>query len=149
VLKKLLPPVLFIIFACLMGLLNWLIPNTAFIPYPFNLLGVVIVLLGLTLASWHSRLFRKLQTNIQTFDEPDMLVEAGCFRYTRNPMYLGFISALFGMAIALHGALVYFVIATLFWLISDRWYVRFEEDEMHKKFGRDYEQYCLKVRRWL
>ncbi|MCZ8499386.1 methyltransferase [Vibrio lentus] len=36
-----------------------------------------------------------------TFDEPTLLVTEGVYKYTRNPMYLGFVVSLLGFAILL------------------------------------------------
>ncbi|MBD9394866.1 isoprenylcysteine carboxylmethyltransferase family protein [Acidovorax sp. ACV01] len=66
--------------------------------------GGVLVLAGLAIAQWHARLFKRIGTNINTFGEPGTLTTAGLFAYTRNPMYLGMLLALAGVALAL-GAL--------------------------------------------
>ena len=66
-------------------------------------------------------------TNIKTFDEPGVFVKCGLFKYARNPMYIGFVMALFGIALLYQGSVSSFVIAFLFFIISDQWYVRFEE----------------------
>ena len=53
---------------------------------------------GLALNLSGARLFERTGTNIRTFDEPEIFVESGAFRWTRNPMYLGFLVVLLGMA---------------------------------------------------
>lgn len=40
-------------------------------------------------------------------------------------------------------------ILLLFILITDRWYIRYEEQEMEKIFGDAYRRYKARVRRWL
>ena len=93
-------------------------------------------------------LFKQQQTEINTFKQRQKLVTTGLFRYSRNPIYLGFSMALFGVAIvlgniiALDGFLA-FIIAT------NLWYIPFEEAEMEKQFGEDYIAYKKKVGRWL
>ncbi|WP_275557288.1 isoprenylcysteine carboxylmethyltransferase family protein [Pseudoalteromonas sp. J010] len=83
------------------------------------------------------------------FDEPTVLVASGIYKYTRNPMYLGFTIAIFGFAILLGGSLSSLLLTAAFFLITDRWYIPYEERMMHAKFGREYEAYCRKVRRWI
>ena len=68
---------------------------------------------------------------------------------SRNPMYLGMLIALFGFALLYQGALSSFAFVFVFMIIADRWYIRFEELAMRNKFGRSYEEYCERTRRWL
>ncbi|WP_419905110.1 methyltransferase family protein [Kiloniella sp.] len=152
--KKLLPPVLFALFVSLMALICWsqtkwggASPHNVLRNY--NLLAIPFALAGLMLALTGSRLFKQKGTNIMTFDEPDVLVTEGVFKWSRNPMYLGFVIALFSTAILMGAAYSSLAIAVLFLLITDRWYIRFEEKVMRKKFGADYDAYCSRVRRWI
>lgn len=147
--KKLLPPILFILCAVVMGLACWLTGSEHNILYPYNLIGLIFLVTGLGMASWGSRLFHKLETNIMTFGEPGRLVTEGLYKYSRNPMYLGFVIATFGIAILYQGSVLVFIIAFLFLVVTDRWYIRFEERAMLDKFGAEYEDYCQRTRRWI
>ncbi|TMN39325.1 isoprenylcysteine carboxylmethyltransferase family protein [Pseudoalteromonas sp. S2755] len=147
--KKLLPPILLFLFVILMPLVCWLTAAPHFINYPFNLLGLVAVVLGFALAKSGSTIFAQEETNIMTFNKPDKLVEIGVFQYTRNPMYLGFVIALLGYAVLIGGAPVSFLFVIAFLLIADRWYIRFEEKMMEQTFGNAYLRYRGRVRRWL
>ena len=64
-------------------------------------------------------------------------------------MYLGFVLALFGAAFLYQAALSSFLLVFLFWGITDRWYIRYEEQEMLKKFGDEYQEYCEQTPRWI
>ncbi|NOH97383.1 isoprenylcysteine carboxylmethyltransferase family protein [Vibrio sp. 99-70-13A1] len=147
--QKLLPPVLFLIFIIAMGLMCWSISATHLLIFPFNLIGLPIISAGLMLAMTGKQLFKKLETNIMTFDEPTMLVTEGIYQYTRNPMYLGFTIAMLGFSMLMGASVVSLLMAVIFLFITDRWYISFEEQMMHTKFGKDYEEYCRKVRRWI
>ncbi|MCG9677578.1 isoprenylcysteine carboxylmethyltransferase family protein [Vibrio sp. Isolate24] len=147
--KKLLPPKMFFLFIILMIFLHWYMETEDLIPYPLNLIGALLFCLGLGLASAGKRLFQKLKTNIMTFEEPNKIVTQGVFQYTRNPMYLGLAIALIGFAIMLGGSLMTLTIAASFIIMTDKWYIAFEEKEMMKKFGREYQEYCRHVRRWI
>nr|WP_277986290.1 isoprenylcysteine carboxylmethyltransferase family protein [Vibrio vulnificus] len=105
--------------------------------------------IGLILSILGKQLFNKLGTNIQTFDEPTVLVTSGIYKYTRNPMYLGLTIAMLGFSILMGGSLSSFLLAIAFFLITDRWYISYEEQMMYTKFGIEYEEYCRKVRRWI
>ncbi|MCE3289332.1 MAG: hypothetical protein K0R83_1344, partial [Caulobacter sp.] len=84
----------------------------------------------------------------RTFDDPDVLVTGGPFRFTRNPMYLGFLLLLAGVALGL-GAASPWIVPVVFWLLADRWYIPFEERAMRRTFGEAYEAYARRVRRWV
>lgn len=110
--------------------------------------GSTIVVLGLAATIWGSRRFRVAQTNIVTFERPQVLVEDGLFRWTRNPMYVGFSLALFGFWLGL-GSLTPGFLPFLFVGIADRWYIPFEECLMRETFGSEYTRYCQRTRRWV
>jgi protein-S-isoprenylcysteine O-methyltransferase Ste14 len=147
--KKLLPPILFILFAVVMGLICWGFGFKHIIVFPYNLIGIPLLLTGLILAQSSKMLFLNLKTNIDTFGQPDKLVTSGFYKFTRNPMYLGFVIAIFGVAILYQGSISSFILAILFFVISDQWYIKFEENAMVSKFGNEYLQYCKKTRRWI
>lgn len=110
--------------------------------------GLALIVIALIITIWHKRLFKKEKTNIDTFGKPDKLIDQGLFRYIRNPMYLGFVLALAGLAL-LGGALSSWIIAIAFFVLVDRWYIPFEEREMLARFGDQYQEYCRRTRRWL
>lgn len=147
--KKLLPPILFLTFVICMGLICWGTGSPHQIHYPYNLVGLAVIGVGLLLAISGKRLFKKLNANIMTFNEPTMLVTEGIYKYTRNPMYLGFAIAMLGFSVLMGAAVSSFLLTVTFVLVTDKWYIAFEEKMMRSKFGQDYDQYCGKVRRWI
>lgn len=145
---KLLPPTLVLILAAGMVATRALLPGPPIAPAPFNGLGLLLLCAGLALAIVGSRLFRRVGTNIRTFDTPDVLVTEGPFRWSRNPMYLGFAALLLGLAVAL-GTLTPLLLALVFVIAADRWYIPFEEAAMAATFGDAYRAYADRTRRWL
>lgn len=146
--KKVIPPVLFFICIGMMVLLWFFVPLGRFLPYPGNLFGILLIVLGVGIAKRGSDIFESVGTNIQTFDDPDILVTDGLFRVSRNPMYLGFVIALTGVAITL-GNVSSILVVIAFIVITNRWYISFEEAAMEKKFGNQYADYKKQTRRWL
>jgi protein-S-isoprenylcysteine O-methyltransferase Ste14 len=78
---------------------------------------------------------------------PDHIVEEGPYRWVRNPMYLGHLIFLAGLALLLAswlGAALFAFHALWF----DR---RVKEDEgrLAQRFGDDYVAYCRRVKRWI
>jgi len=147
--QKLLPPVLFVVILIAMALVCQALGSPHHLSYPLALSGSLLLAGGLGIAIHHSRLFRKQGANIMTFGEPTAFVKTGMYRYTRNPMYLGFVLALLGAAILYQGAITSFLFVALFWVITDRWYIRYEEAEMQRMFGDEYRVYCEQTPRWI
>lgn len=143
---RILPPILVLVLLAGMAVLRAFWPGPL-IPVPLRWLGLIPLLLGIGLLLAGSGRFRQVGTNIKTFDEPDVLVTDGPFRFSRNPMYLGFLLLLLGAA-GLMGATSPFFGPLAFFLAAMLWYIPYEEEAMHAKFGQAYEAYVQKVRRW-
>ena len=78
---------------------------------------------------------------------PERIVDTGIYRWVRNPMYLGHIIFLGGLALVLGSW-----IAAALWLAHLPWYeARAREDERHlgELFGEPYRDYCRRVKRWI
>ncbi|CAN7591434.1 methyltransferase family protein [Rhizobium sp. LjRoot254] len=146
--KKLLPPVLFLLAIIVLIAARYLWPQSNLIPPPWHWLGLLLIVAGLVVGIPAANRFHRIGTNIRTFNEPGQLVTEGAFRYTRNPMYLGFSLMLLGLAIVFP-VLTSFIVVIAFVVITDRWYIRFEEAAMERKFGDAYREYKSRVRRWL
>jgi protein-S-isoprenylcysteine O-methyltransferase Ste14 len=131
-----------------MTILYFLFPIKILVHQPFNYLGGVLIIVGLAIAKIVSNQFTKRNTEIHTFKVPGQLVTNGLFKYSRNPIYLGFSVLLSGLAV-LFGSLSAFVIVFLFIIATDRWYIKFEEKKMQEQFGEAYRNYKMKVRRWI
>ena len=81
-------------------------------------------------------------------DAPKKLVRRGLYRYSRNPMYVGVLTVIFGSAMMYQSLTLAgygLVVALCFYSFV----VFFEEPILTKRFGSDYEQYCAEVPRWL
>lgn len=146
--QKLLPPHLFLIALVAMVALHVAQPEPRWASETQLFAGLVFAAVFLSFAFAGAAQFRRRNTNIHTFRKPDALVTSGLFRWTRNPMYLGFAGALAGAAIAMN-CLSGLVITLLYVLIADRWYIRFEEKAMAETFGPAYADYRARTRRWI
>ncbi len=146
--QRLLPPHLFAACALVTGATGWLAPILGPVAQPLRLIGLPLLIFGVAIAVRSASLFDRLDTNITTFDDPGVLVTAGAFRFSRNPMYLGFSLALAGLA-GLVGSLSALIGPAAFWLAANHWYIPFEERRMAATFGDAYSEYCAAVRRWI
>ena len=80
-------------------------------------------------------------------DAPKKLVRRGLYRYTRNPMYLGVLTVIYGWSV-LYESLRVGVYGLAVALCFYSFVVFFEEPILRKRFGTDYDQYCAEVPRW-
>ncbi len=110
--------------------------------------GCLLVLGGVVISAVARRQFDRIGSNVHTFREPGQLVTDGLFRLTRNPMYLGFASIALGVARWIQ-SLSALLLALAFFVLTDLWYVRFEERAMCSKYGEAYRSYQRRVRRRL
>lgn len=145
--RRLLPPTLFILCLVASLLLHLFWPGRLLVKEPYNLLGAIVAGGGTWVLLSAHRSFLRSQTNIHTFKAPNLLIVEGLFRFSRNPMYLGFLSVLLGIAILL-GTATPLLPATVFFLLANFWYIPFEEAVCLETFGTDYERYRERVRRW-
>ncbi|MET0357104.1 MAG: isoprenylcysteine carboxylmethyltransferase family protein [Cellvibrio sp.] len=143
-----LPPFVVVMSIGIMVLLHVKIPVAELLTQPLNWLGLVLVAIGFAMASWHARLFRRIGTNINTFGKPGKLTREGLFRRTRNPMYLGMVIFLTGVACIL-GSVSPLIGPLVFFLLAQYWYIPLEEKAMYQKFGDEYLDYQRAVPRWL
>jgi protein-S-isoprenylcysteine O-methyltransferase Ste14 len=146
--KKLLPPQLFYISIALMMLLHFLVPLKILLNFPVTLIGIALLIAGAMMAIKEKKRFAKVQTNIKTFDKPDKLLTDGLYKYSRNPMYLGFVIALLGVWLLLC-SLSPLLIVLIFIFITNSVYISFEEKMMGDTFGELYFTYKNKTRRWI
>jgi len=78
---------------------------------------------------------------------PERLVTAGPYRYCRNPMYLGHLIFLAGLAFALDSWL-----AAVVFVFHAAWFdrrVRDDEARLSALFGDPYLEYLARVKRWI
>jgi len=131
-----------------MGLSAGLLPDPTLWDSPWRWLGLLPAIVGAWITVSEGRRFHRVGTTILTFDPPSHLHTDGLFRWSRNPMYLGFALMALGVALMI-GTLAPLVIAALFAVICDRWYIRFEERAMAERFGDAYADYRKRTRRWV
>lgn len=76
------------------------------------------------------------------------LVVTGWFRYVRNPMYLSVLSIILGQGL-LFGNMAVLEYGVAVWLAFFLFVVLYEEPSLRRTFGREYEEFCAKVPRWI
>ena len=148
--NKVPPPLLVLLIGIAMSAIAWLTPTIEIARNPRLLAGVAVIVLGLLVVIQGARTFWRNKTTINPVElaKASTLVTTGVFRFSRNPMYVGFTCVLIGwvMCLAAPWALVGPLVFVLF---INRFQIAPEERMMHAKFGKAYDDYRTQVRRWL
>lgn len=110
--------------------------------------GVAFVLIGFALVALSVRRFRLAGTSVVPGEQASALVIAGPYRFTRNPIYIGFVLAYFGFAIMLTSIWVLLLLIPVL-VILQRGVVVREEEYLERQFGDAYRKYKARVPRWL
>jgi protein-S-isoprenylcysteine O-methyltransferase Ste14 len=76
------------------------------------------------------------------------IVRGGVYAWTRNPMYLGFVAMLLGLAVALQSSSG-LALAAVVAMYLHRFQILPEERWLSLRFGQEFVAYCAQVRRWL
>jgi protein-S-isoprenylcysteine O-methyltransferase Ste14 len=81
-------------------------------------------------------------------DAPKKLVVRGLYRYTRNPLYVGVLTVILGWTVFFAAATL--VLYAFFVGLGFNLFIRlYEEPQLRRIFGAQYEDYCARVGRWL
>ena len=113
-----------------------------------SLLGLILILSGISLVFVSFRFMRKMKTTFIPDGTPEVLISSGPFRFSRNPIYLGMLTILVGVAF-LMSSLSAIIIAFVFGIIINFTWIAHEEKKLHELFSEDWENYSSKVRRWI
>jgi protein-S-isoprenylcysteine O-methyltransferase Ste14 len=129
--------------------LNWLVP-LLFLPahLPTGWLGAMVFVLAVALFAWAIVTITRAGSNVPTNRSTTTIVEAGPYRFTRNPIYLGMFLGLIGLAIAFDNLWLLMMLVP-FALVIRYGVVAREEAYLERKFSDIYRGYRSRVRRWL
>lgn len=113
-------------------------------------MALIIVLVGMVIILSGAYAFNKAQTTVNPLapEQSSSLVNFGIYKFTRNPMYLGFLLFLIGWGVYLASAYSLLVLP-MFILYMNVFQIRPEERALANKFGEEFEQYKSSARRWL
>ena len=145
------PPVpLVVIVAALMWAISSAVPALDFYLPAKSLSAVSLPLIGAVVCLAGVVSFHRAKTTVNPMkpDSASSLVVSGIYKYTRNPMYLGFLLVLLGWAAFLSN-LAALALLPAFVAYMNRFQIRPEERVLASLFPNDYPAYRAKVRRWI
>jgi protein-S-isoprenylcysteine O-methyltransferase Ste14 len=123
--------------------------GTASAPPPAALVGYALVAAGLCLLLTCIVGFaREGHGTLAPYDPPGALVARGPYRFTRNPMYVGVLAILGGLALA-RWSVALAIYAVLVATAFTTFVLAYEEPHLEREFGASYREYKSRVRRWL
>ena len=119
------------------------------IPYKY-FFTTLLLILGFYIIIRSSRLFAKAKTSIDPLRpfKSTSLITNDIYKYSRNPMYFGYLLILLSSSVYL-GTLLSIIIIPLFIFIINFIQIKPEEQALKDLFGPNYDEYLLKVRRWI
>jgi protein-S-isoprenylcysteine O-methyltransferase Ste14 len=110
--------------------------------------GGLLIAVGAAIAASAFGGFRRAGTPALPFRRSTALVTDGLYRYTRNPMYLGMVLSLLGIALLL-GSLGAMLPVPFYALVVQKRFIEGEERFLEELFGEEYRAYRQRTRRWL
>jgi len=110
--------------------------------------GLALVAIGFALAALSVRRFHLAGTSVVPGETSTALVVEGPYHLTRNPIYIGFVLAYFGLAVMLTSVWVLLLLIPVL-IVLQRGVVEREEIYLERQFGEAYRKYKARVPRWL
>ena len=101
---------------------------------------------GIMIRAWW--LFRQHDTAICPTAETTSFISDDIYVLTRNPMYLGMVLIMLGIAL-LVGSWLFYIATFVYALILNHVFCRYEEQKLLSQYGDQYSAYAARVRRWL
>lgn len=111
-------------------------------------LGALFLAAGAVVMGLAVHGFRRGGTNVPTYRPALRLITGGIYRRTRNPMYLGGLVVLLGLALFLASPTL-LLLTPVTALVLHHGVVKREEPYLETLFGQPYRRYRETVRRWL
>jgi protein-S-isoprenylcysteine O-methyltransferase Ste14 len=109
--------------------------------------GVVFCFAGLLFVFFSLISFRKSFRVGIDVNHADDLITTGIFAYSRNPIYVGFGCVLLGQLLIFPSLVFLVYMLAGIWLFHRQ--VNLEENFLKGHYGRQYMEYCQRVRRYL
>jgi len=144
---KIAPPILTILHIVAAYLLAWFVPLSITVPPILENIGFAFVVIGFLFGLAAFLEFRRARTTLDPHGSVASIVTSGVYRFSRNPIYVGFLLMVIGVPLN-SGTYWGAVLAAIFFLLCTKLVIEREEAYLEKKFGDVYTSYKSRVRRW-
>ena len=137
-----------IIYLFICFVIDYFIKLPRFILPSYSYIGIGFFVCGILIIYWTWHTLKKTHTPISLIEIPNTLITCGLFKFSRNPMYLGTVLILLGIAIYFGKVTLFF--APLAYIITTNIFtISLEEKILKKTFGEEYLNYKKGVRKWI
>jgi protein-S-isoprenylcysteine O-methyltransferase Ste14 len=110
--------------------------------------GWIVIAAGIAFAFGGLRQLISAHTSPDPHAPTTTVVTTGIYRFTRNPVYMGFLCLVIGFPL-IFGNLWGIFVAAIQVLLFNKLIIEREEAYLTQKFGQEYLDYKSRVRRWL
>lgn len=142
------PPIVASIFIVIAYIIGRFVPIPFAVPSILRNIGLILTFLGFLLGIGAMLEFQRARTTLDPHGSARQLVTSGIYRFTRNPIYLGFLLMVIGLP--LNSGLYWGIVMVPFYVLTmNRLVIEREESYLEMKFKNVYPEYKARVRRWL
>ncbi|HEV7318929.1 MAG TPA: isoprenylcysteine carboxylmethyltransferase family protein [Ensifer sp.] len=110
--------------------------------------GGILIIVAIWLDLWAVKTLLDRHTTILPYRSATCLVTYGPFRFTRNPIYLGYTLMMIGFGLATLNPW-FFIMAVAAVMLTTLFAIRNEERHLLSRFGFEFERYCRHTTRWI
>lgn len=110
--------------------------------------GWLLAAAGAGTMAWGIFTLRRAGTTIMPDRAASRMVDAGPYRFTRNPIYVGMTLVYLGAAVVMNDAWQVILLPVVLIVVTAGVITR-EERHLREAFGGVYDDYCRRARRWL
>ncbi len=145
------PPFIYASVFLLAILIQWKLPIDDAILHemPVKVIGVLIILIAIFFFLFRSlKQFFRTKNTVVTIMPASSLQTTGIYSLTRNPMYVGMTMIYLGLT-CLIGNWWNVILSPVLLIIVQEYVIKREEKYLVQRFGQQYLDYKLNVRRWL
>lgn len=142
------PPLVYVVALTLAWWLQTRLPLHLDLGVAARPLGWTLIGVGLAGFAWALWAIWNKRTTVNPYKAASNLVTGGPFRYSRNPIYVSDWFVYAGVMCLLKTAWP-LLLAPGVYLIMRHWVIAHEENHLLARFGIEYADYRVRVRRWL
>lgn len=147
---RVLPIMYVLLFGALMVTCSVILPAYNYPSHSNVAASITLFTIAILIIAISGYQFRKVSTTVNplTPNKTSKLVVTGFYRYSRNPMYVGFFLLLVALEVWLTN-IISLVFLPLFVVTINRMQIQPEEKALEELFGDEFRQYVMRVRRWI
>jgi protein-S-isoprenylcysteine O-methyltransferase Ste14 len=142
------PPLIFLGYLVSALVLNWAVPFATPLTTALRIVGGALVIAGIWLVGSAFSEMMKVHTTPDPHGVATSLVASGPYRFTRNPIYLGFFLIYLGFTL-LAGTFWGLLLSPFLLGTVTQFIIHAEEAYLKRKFKEEYAEYSSRVRQWL